>query len=87
MSRKPKIEAAELSADEQVQAEATQPRRMDENGFELDSWGLPLVGPRRLAVLDGRPDPVVDEDGWNAANAGALGASTGDQSGTQTQEN
>lgn len=56
MSRKPKV----------TQAAPTQPVDRDENGFVLDSWGLPISGPARVAVLAkmGRPDPNDEPDAW-----------------------
>lgn len=55
-------------------APPTQPRPRDENGRELDEYGLPLSGPARvkaLAALE-RPDPHVEPDTWRTpANATA----------------
>lgn len=46
----------------------TRPRPTDENGFELDEWGVPLSGPRRRAVLAaaGRRDPREHPEDWKA---------------------
>lgn len=43
----------------------------DESGFELDNWGLPIVGPVRAARLAelGKPDPNIDPDAWSKAAA------------------
>lgn len=70
MSRKPKAGAPTTT-----QAEPTQPFDRDENGFVLDSWGLPVSGPARVAVLAtmGRPDPNDEPDAW----AGGERAPTG----------
>jgi hypothetical protein len=55
------------AADPKVtQAEPTAPRPVDGQGYQLDRWGLPLVGParlRRLAEL-GKPDPDTDPAAW-----------------------
>ncbi len=69
MSRKPRsIEpaAAEDAALEVSQAAPTAPPLRDANGFELDSWGLPIVGPVRAARLAelGLPDPNEQADAW-----------------------
>lgn len=47
----------------------TQPRPVDENGFELDEWGLPLVGPRRIRALKDmdRRDPREFPEDWTPA--------------------
>jgi hypothetical protein len=50
-----------------TQDEPTKPREIDANGFELDEFGLPLVGPARIAALAGRPDPAEDPDGFAKA--------------------
>ena len=70
MSRKPKASAPTTTQDE-----PTRPPERDENGFELDSWGLPVCGPARVAVLAvmGRPDPNDEPDAW----AGGEPAPTG----------
>ena len=60
MTRK-KADAVELTAEELAQAEATKPRPMDENGYELDRWGLPLSGPARLRALGDQSDPALAE--------------------------
>jgi hypothetical protein len=63
VNKKPKAE--EIATE---QADATAERIRDENGFELDHWGLPLVGPARLLRLAdlGLPDPHEDPDVWAA---------------------
>lgn len=65
MSRKPKDDVAEPKVSQDVPT-ALPPR--DEQGFELDSWGLPIVGPVRAARLAalGKPDPNIDPDAWEA---------------------
>lgn len=67
MSRKAKQEAPETTPEELAQAEATKPRPVDENGYTLDAWGLPLNGPARARVLGDLPDPAIDEAAWRAA--------------------
>jgi hypothetical protein len=52
----------------------TQPRRTDEQGRELDQWGLPLNGPFRLLALEaaGKPDPNIEPGAWaDVSDAGA----------------
>lgn len=45
---------------------ATAPARFNKAGYQVDAWGLPLVGPVRMSVLEavGLPDPNVDPDAW-----------------------
>lgn len=74
MTRKPSARNSQAPDTEQPaagQAETTQnaptaePLR-DENGWELDQWGLPICKPvriTRLAAL-GMPDPNEDPDAW-----------------------
>lgn len=47
------------AAPKTTQADATQPRPVDDTGRTLDQWGLPLSGPARLAALQGNPDPAL----------------------------
>lgn len=51
-----------------TQDQPTQPPARDAQGFELDEWGLPVTGPARIAALErlGRPDPIIDPEGWAA---------------------
>lgn len=46
--------------------EPTARRPVDGNGFELDEWGLPFVGPERVARLEalGRRDPNEFPEDW-----------------------
>ena len=46
--------------------EPTAPRPHDLNGYELDEWGLPLVGPARIGALEklGRRDPCDFPEDW-----------------------
>ena len=50
-----------------TQDDPTAPRTVDVNGFELDQWKLPVVGPARIEALAGRPDPMIDPDGFKAS--------------------
>jgi hypothetical protein len=54
-----------------TQDDPTAPRPVDGNGFELDRWGLPLVGPARVAALVERTDPEIDPTGWKDLDADA----------------
>lgn len=75
MARSPKP----APAPEATQDKPTAERPRDAAGFELDHWGLPLVGPeraRRLAVL-GKTDPDEDPDGWSDAGAASVAALVG----------
>lgn len=53
--------------------QATRPRPRDANGYELDQWGLPLIGPARARALKalGKPDPRTDPAAWQAQAATA----------------
>lgn len=46
--------------------EPTARRPVDGNGYELDEWDLPFVGPARIARLEalGRRDPNEFPDDW-----------------------
>lgn len=68
--------AQKNDAPETTQDAPTAPRVRDANGFELDVWGLPLVGPeraKRLAAL-GKADPHDDPEAW--ADGANLSATT-----------
>lgn len=54
-----------------TQAEPTGAPRRDDNGFERDRWGLPLIGPARAAMLAelGKPDPNDEPDAWSDGEA------------------
>lgn len=50
---------------------ATQPRPVDESGYELDEWGLPISGPRRRSMLAqlSRRDPRQFPEDWSGEDA------------------
>jgi hypothetical protein len=75
MARNPKP----ITAPETTQEEPTADRPRDASGFELDHWGLPLVGPERARRLEalGKTDPNEDPEGWGDADAASVAASTG----------
>lgn len=64
MSKPKKGRAQE--APEVVQGEPTAMPLRDERGLELDAYGLPVVGPFRVARLEELqlPDPNDDPDAW-----------------------
>ncbi|UIJ46901.1 hypothetical protein LZK98_08155 [Sphingomonas cannabina] len=53
-----------------TQAEPTQPRPVDHNGYQLDEHGLPLVGPARRRVLEKlrAADPERFPDDWDGVS-------------------
>ena len=50
-----------------TQAAPTAVPARDAQGFELDRWNLPIVGPVRAARLAelGKPDPDIEPDAWD----------------------
>lgn len=64
MSKPKKGRAQE--APEVVQGEPTAMPLRDERGLELDAYGLPIVGPFRVARLEElqMPDPNDDPEAW-----------------------
>lgn len=64
MAKAPRVAQQPETSIEHIE---TAPRPRDAFGFELDEWGLPLIGPERVRRLAGRPDPHDDLEGWQAA--------------------
>lgn len=54
----------EAGQEAQPTNEPTAPPLRDENGFEIDQWGLPVSGPARAARLaeTGQVDPQFSEN-------------------------
>ena len=83
MTRKSKKQDATQDVELVVTQDApTLPAPRDDNGFELDAWGLPVCGPVRAARLAerGLPDPHDEPEAW-ANTLGEPVDLTGDEGG------
>lgn len=67
----------------------TEPPKIDDNGFVLDAWGLPVSGPRRRAVLAemARRDPRDFPEDWQQPARAALNKAKDRALGTDEKEN